>query len=190
MAQTIRHEVTRLLREVGRGEEGALELLTPLVYRELHARARAQMRSQEPGHTLQTTALANEAWMRLVDQERTSWSDRSHFFAVAATCIRSILIDHARRKGALKRDGGKRMPIEAAEAIANPEPEEFLALDAALTRFAGVDERKARVLELRFFSGLENTEIAEALGVSVGTVERDLRLGRAWIAREMGRSDG
>ncbi len=185
-----RDEVTRLLRRAGRGEERARERLASLVYRELHARAHAQMRSQDAGHTLQTTALANEAWMRLVDQERVDWSDRAHFFAVATTCIRRLLVDHARRRGAQKRGAGaRRVPIEVAESIASPEPEEFLALDAALTRFADVDARKARALELRFFAGLENAQVAEILGVSVGTVERDLRLARAWIARELDRRE-
>ena len=181
-------EVTELLRKASAGDTSAIDRLMPHIYDELRARAGAFLRKERPDHTLQTTALVHEAYLRLIDQENVEWSDRAHFFAIAATCIRRILVDHARKRHAKKRDASAgRVPLEKIDVAVRTPPAELLALDAALGRLAEQDERKARVVELRFFGGLRNEEVGELLGVSLGTVERDLRLARAWLHRELTR---
>jgi RNA polymerase sigma factor (TIGR02999 family) len=178
--------VTRLLQAWGGGDEGALERLTPLVYRELHAIARRTMRRELPGNTLQTTALIHEAFLRLVDNEGTRWQDRAHFFAVSAQIMRRILVDGARARHAEKR-GGEAMKFQLNEAIdAAPERgRELIALDDALQALGELDPRKARVVELRYFGGLSVEETAEVLKISPQSVLRDWKLARAWLMKEM-----
>jgi len=179
-------EVTRLLRRIPTGDTAAREELARILHAELRGRAAVQLRRERPDHTLQPTALANEAWMRLVEEERVECEDRTHFFALAATCIRRILVDHARRRAAVRRGGGaSRVELELDLQPGGERSRELLGLDDALAGLQALHERKARVVELRFFGGLTNEEIARFLGVSTGTVERDLRLARAWLRREL-----
>jgi RNA polymerase sigma factor (TIGR02999 family) len=179
-------EVTRLLREAVRGDRAAMDRLMPLVYEELRRRAAQYLRRERQDHTLQATALVHEAYLRLIDQNNVEWADRTHFFAVAATCIRRILVDHARRRRAAKRGSRlKPVPLEEADAVVTEVHEDLLALEEAMNRLAGRDPRKARVVELRFFGGLRPDEIGPILDVSSATVERDLRLARAWLHREL-----
>ena len=179
-------EVTRLLLAWGQGEETALEKLIPLVERELHQIARRYMLKENPGHTLQTTALVNEAYLKLVDLDRVHWKDRAHFFAVSSQLMRRILVDHARSRGSKKR-GGETRRVKLDEAlIVSPEPDEdIVELDEALKALAEFDPRKERVVELRFFGGLTVKETAEVLGVSSETVLRDWRLAKLWLLREL-----
>ena len=181
------HEVTILLRAWGGGKKQALDRLAPLVYRELHQIAGRLMASQRPNHTLQATALINEAYVRLVDARQASWQDRAHFFALCASAMRQILIDHARARASEKR-GGDQIVIELDEALAAaPSPAaNLLELDDALKRLAALDPRKSQVVELRFFGGLNLEETAEALKVSTKTVQRDWDLARAWLYGELG----
>jgi RNA polymerase sigma factor (TIGR02999 family) len=180
---------TEILHAMRHGDPKAAEALLPLVYEELRQLAERSFRRQRAGHTLQATALAHEAWMRLIDQTSVAYNDRRHFFAVAATAMRQILTDHARRVGAAKRGGDlARFALEDADgAIAGDDAHalDMLALDAALTRLAALDERKHRVVELRFFGGLSMDDIAETMGVSKRTVESDWRGARAWLLREL-----
>ncbi len=179
-------EVTHLLREAVKGDQAAMDRVMPLVYEELRARAAVYMRHERQEHTLQATALVHEAYMRLIDQKQVEWADRTHFFAVAATCIRRILVDHARRRQAVKRGGHMNpVPLEEADAAVAEAHEELLNLEEAMNHLADVDARKARMIELRFFGGLQLDEIAQVLDVSAATVERDLRLARAWLHREL-----
>ena len=180
------NEVTLLLRAWGEGDAQALERLTPLVYQELHRIARGYMRKERPDHTLQTTALINEAYVRLVDVRRVNWQDRAHFFAVCARAMRRILVDHARSRGYQKRGGGKISVQLDAVTEANWTPDSnILELDDALNRLSALDPRKGKVVELRFFGGLSVDETAEALGISPETVMRDWKLARAWLFREL-----
>jgi RNA polymerase sigma-70 factor, ECF subfamily len=188
-------DVTALLRAWGQGEQTALHELLPLVYGELRRQAARRLRAQPPGHTLQATALVHEAYLRLVDRDTagTDWQDRSHFFAVAARAMRSVLVDHARARRAAKRGGGARaLTLETADAsgaLADRSSDPGLdveALDEALTRLAALDPRQARVVELRYFGGLSIEETAQALGVSHATVEREWRTARLWLRRELG----
>ncbi len=175
--------VTQLLVDWRAGDADALDQLMPLVYEELRQVAKRHMRS-EGAITLQATALVNEAYLRLVDMD-VQWQDRVHFFAIAASLMRRILVDEARRRRALKRGGPeKALPLEDADAALEPD-HELVALDDALTDLAKVDERKARVVELRHFAGLTIAETAEALGIGHATVERDLKMAHAWLTREM-----
>lgn len=177
--------VTQLLVDWRSGDSQALDQLMPLVYQELRKVARHSMRSEGP-ITLQATALVNEAYIRLVDME-VEWQDRVHFFAIAASLMRRILVDEARRRRALKRGGPERpLPLEDADSALEPDAE-LVALDDALTDLAKVDERKARVVELRHFAGLTIAETAEALRIGHATVERDLKMALAWLNREMSR---
>jgi len=174
-------EVTALLLKWGAGDEAALDRLMPLVERELHVIARRCMASERPGHSLQATALVNEAYLRLVDVQRVKWKDRLHFLAVGARLMRRILVDHARARGYQKRGGGAaRVTFDEALVVAAAPDQALVALDDAL------DNRKARVIELRFFGGLSVDETASALNVSAETVMRDWRLAKAWLLREMG----
>jgi RNA polymerase sigma-70 factor, ECF subfamily len=184
--------VTALLRAWGSGERAAFDELLPLVYDELRRRAARYMRAQPTGHTLQTTALVHEAYLRLVDQEGVEWQGRAHFFSVAARAMRSILVDHARGRHAAKRGGAARaLTLGAADAVADRETApgvDVLALDEALSRLAELDPRQGRVVELRYFGGLSIGEAAAALGVSHATVERDWSTARLWLKRELSAS--
>jgi RNA polymerase sigma factor (TIGR02999 family) len=181
-------DVTELLVAMGRGDASAIERLMPLVHAELRRVARRQMRRERQGHTLQTTALVNEAYLRLIDVTRVDWQDRAHFFAMSARLMRRILVDHARSRQFLKRGGGAEMlPLEAAGVISFERPADLVALDDALTALAAVDARKGQVVELRFFCGFSVEETAEALAVSPETVMRDWRLAKVWLLRELRR---
>lgn len=179
------NDITRLLLELGPDNPDAADRLVPLLYTELRALAQRHMRAERAGHTLQPTALVHEAFLRLVDQNRAQWQNRAHFLAVAARTMRRILVDHARRHGARKRDGGQRVTLHGDIALEAPAVD-VLELDAALERLREVDERAQRVVELRFFGGLDVPGTAAVLGVSPATVKRDWRFARAWLAREMG----
>ena len=179
-------EITGLLIAWSDGDQVALERLLPLIERELHRIARHYMRRESPGHTLQTTALVNEAYFRLVDQKRVRWQNRAHFFAIAAQIMRRILLNHARDRHRAKR-GGRAVQVSLSEVavMSGGHSEELIALDEALERLAAFDPRKARVVELRHFGGLTAAEAAEVLGVSVITVERDWTAAKAWLAKEV-----
>ena len=181
-----RHQVTLLLDDWSRGNRDALDTLMPLVHAELHAVARRHLGRERRGHTLQPSALVNEAYLRLVGERGMRWQNRAHFIAVAAQLMRFILVDHARRRRQPKRGGGALHVTLEHEAMSAPERSgEVVALDDALTRLAAIDERKSRIAELRYFGGLTVEETAEALSVSVATVMRDWRLTRAWLHREL-----
>ena len=180
------NEVTRLLIDWGNGDKGALERLTPLVYDELRALARRYMRRERAGHTLQTTALVNEAYLRLVQQKDVHWQNRAHFFGIAAQLMRRILIDHARSHHRARRGGGAfKLPLDEAALVSGERAAELIALDDALRDLEAVDPRKGRIIELRFFGGLSLEETAQALGVSSMTVLRDWRMTKAWLRREI-----
>lgn len=177
-------EITQILAELREGAPDAAHRLAPLIYDELRRIAQRYMRHERPDHTLQATALAHEAYLRLADQQQ-DWQNRSHFFAVAAVVMRHILVDYARARCAAKRQ-----TVEeniAAQGVTNStrSPEDMLALDAALCRLAEWDSRQSRIVELRFFGGLSSEEIASLLGVSVRTVKREWSLARAWLHREL-----
>jgi RNA polymerase sigma factor (TIGR02999 family) len=180
------HEVTELLQAWSAGDESALEKLAPLVYDELHRTAHRYMVREQAGHTLQTTALVNEVYMRLVKVREVSWQGRTHFFAVCARMMRRILTDFARSQRYLKRGGcATHLPFDE-ELFPGSEPHaDIVALDDALNVLADVDRRKSQVVELRFFGGLSVDETAHVLGVSVETVQRDWRLSKVWLLREM-----
>ncbi len=182
------HEVTGLLQRWSDGEKEALDRLVPLVYDELRRAARRYMRTENDNHTLQTTALVNEVYLRLVDQKQTRWQNRAHFFGIAAGMMRRILVDHARRRKYQKRGGGTdvvQLSLREAEAFAREEDLDLLKLDEALTELAKLDPRRSRVVELRFFAGLDMKETAEALHVSIATVLRDWNMAKAWLYRYM-----
>ena len=181
--------VTQMLRDWRDGQTQAWENLLPLVYAELHRQAANFLRKERSGHTLQTTALINEAYLKLIDRRGVNWQDRAHFFAVAAQAMRRILVDYARRKHRAKREGDQiKLTLEAAEMISTKErPVDLIALDEALNRLSERDEQQARVVELRYFSGLTLEETAEALHVSRATVARDWETARAWLHRELTR---
>lgn len=180
------NDVTLLLRAWGEGSKEALDRLAPLVHRELHRIAGRLMAGQRPNHTLQATALVNEAYLRLVDSQQVKWQDRAHFFALCALAMRQILVDHARSRGSAKRGGGQ-VSIELEEGLAADSPPEanLQELDDALNRLAALDPRKSQVIELRFFGGLSVAETAEALKISPETVQRDWKLARAWLYGEL-----
>jgi RNA polymerase sigma factor (TIGR02999 family) len=178
--------VSQLLVDWSNGDEAALDKLMPLVYEELRQLARKHMRRENPGHTLQTTALVNEAYLRLVGQQAIQWQNRAHFFAIASRVIRRILVDHARSRHRAKRGGGARkVSLEGAAVTSPDQPLDMIAIDEALTRLAALDDRKGRVVELRLFGGLTNEEAAEILNVSPNTVMRDWSLAQAWLRREL-----
>lgn len=188
MTQSAAHEITGLLLAWRDGDSGALERLTPLVYQELHRLARGYLRRERAGHTLQTTDLVNEAYLRLIDTSQMRWQNRAHFFAVSAQLMRRILVDFARARRNLKR-GGDAAQVSLDEAlIIGPERDtELVALDDALTALAKLDERQSKIVELRFFGGLSEVEIAEVLQVSPRTVSGDWHLARSWLLRELSR---
>ena len=179
-------EITRLLAEWGHGDRNALEQLTPLVYAELRRIAARQMRREDGGHTLQPTALVNEAFVRLCGGAPPSWQDRAHFFGVCARVMRHILTDHARAQLREKRGAGAvHLPLDAAETVVQQTPVDHAALDDALRALESVDPRKARIVELRYFAGLGIEETAEAMGVSAMTVRRGWMRAKAWLYREL-----
>lgn len=183
--------VTILLQQWSRGNQGVIEQLFPLVYDELRKLAGGYLRRERPDHTLQSTALVHEAFLRMVDQQAVEWQSRAHFFGIAARIIRQILVDHARARRAQKR-GGDALTLPLDEALAVPERKnvDLVALDDALTALARLDERQAKVVELRFFAGLSIEETAEALRTSAATVKRDWVVAKAWLLRELDRSGG
>ncbi len=185
-------DITGLLRRAAHGDRTAFDRLLPLVYDELRHLAHAKLRLEQAGHTLQTTALVHEAYLRLVDQTRVEWNGRHHFFAVASEAMRRILIDYARRRRAAKRGGDARaVPLEAAAEVpadgvlSAEQAEELLALDDALVRLATFNPEGARVVQFRFFGGLTNQEVAEVLGTSERTVRRAWTVAKAWLGREL-----
>jgi RNA polymerase sigma factor (TIGR02999 family) len=183
------HEVTQLLKAWSLGDDQALEKLTPLVYRQLHQIAQRYMAGERAGHPLQTTALVNEAYLRLVDCGKVKWQDRAHFFAVSAQLMRRILVDFARSRGYLKRGGAApHISLEEAPSVCNEPDSNLVALDDALNALSAVDERKSKVVELKFFGGLSVEETAEVLRVSSDTVVRDWRLAKIWLLRELSRT--
>jgi RNA polymerase sigma factor (TIGR02999 family) len=186
-------EVTCLLRAWGSGDEKALQKIIPLVYDQLHAAARRYMAGERAGHTLQTTALIHETYLRLIDIRHVEWQDRAHFLAVCAQLMRRILIDFARSRGYQKRGGAAPHVNFDEKLVLTPEPDlNLVALDDALNRLAQVDERKSKVVELRFFGGLGVKETAEVMKVSADTVMRDWKLAKVWLLRELrgGRAHG
>ena len=184
---TENHDVTGLLQAWRAGDASAGERLLPIVYAELHRRAAAAMRREDPGHTLQPTALVNEAYMRLVGQRQADWQNRSQFYGIAAQLMRRILIDHAREHLAAKRGGGARqVTLSGVEAPADSDDAvEILALHDAIEKLATLDQRQARIVELRYFAGLSVEEAAEALEISPATVKREWATARAWLKREL-----
>ena len=186
------NDATLLLRAWGAGDREALDHLTPIVYRELRRLAQRYMKRERPGHSLQATALVNEAYLRLVDYKHMQWQDRSHFFAVSAQLMRRILAEHARRHN-LKRGGGvQHASLEESAVVGGSPTADLRALDDALNELARMDARKAQVVEMRFFGGLTVDEIAEVLRISPVTVMRDWTTAKAWLYRELtqGASDG
>ncbi len=179
-------EVTQLLVDWGNGDKAALDRLTPLVHEELHRLAHRHMRLERPNHTLQTTALVNEAYVRLVDQRNLHWKNRAHFFSIASRLMRRILVDLARAHYGAKRGGrAPRVSLDEAAIVSRERAAELVALDEALTRLAEIDERKSKVVELRFFGGMSVEEAAEALRVSPITIKRDWSTAKAWLYREI-----
>ena len=180
-------EVTRLLIDLRKGDSQAEEKLIPLVYHELRRLAARYMRGERPGHSLQPTDLVHEAYIRLTGVREVEWQNRSHFFAIAAQLMRRILVDRARARHADKRGGlYTAVTFDDAFAIASGHSEQMIRLDEALSRLGKLDERQARIVELRFFGGCTESETAEVLGISTRTVKRDWRLARAWLYQEVG----
>jgi RNA polymerase sigma factor (TIGR02999 family) len=179
------HGVTGLLQAWGGGDPAALDQLVPIVYEELRRQAQRYLQRESPGHTLQTTAIVHEAYLRLVDQRQAHWQNRAQFFGVAAQLMRRILVDYARRHQAAKRGGSAiQVPYEEG-AVAAAADVDLVVLDDALTRLAVLDPQQARVVELRYFTGLGIEETAEALGISPATVKREWAMARAWLKREL-----
>jgi RNA polymerase sigma factor (TIGR02999 family) len=179
-------EITELLVEVRRGDREALNRLVPLVNAELHRLARGRLRSEFAAHTLQPTELIHEAYLRLLQGSQPEWESRTHFFSIAARLMRQILTDHARARNSQKRDHTATVTLAHAGYLEPQTPSSLLALDGALETLANVDQRKSRAIELRYFGGLSIEEIASVLDISVATVRRDLRMGEAWLRREIG----
>jgi len=179
-------EVSQLLLDWSNGNQAALDRLTPLVYEELHRLAHRHMRLERPNHTLQTTALVNEAYVRLVDQRNLHWKNRAHFFSIASRLMRRILVDLARAHKRAKRGGGAlQVSLDEAAMVSSERAAELVALDEALTTLAAIDQRKSQVVELRFFGGMSVEETAEALGVSPITIKREWSTAKAWLYREI-----
>ena len=180
------HDLTQLLQEWSEGDENALARLMPLVHDELHRLAHQHMKRESAGHILQTSALINEAYLRLVDQPQIRWQGRAHFFGIAARIMRRILVDDARRRNATKRGGSFiQVPLDDASSVVQQQAENVAALDDALPRLEVIDERQGKIVELRFFGGLSVEETAAVLEVSPGTVMRDWSFARAWLRTEM-----
>ena len=188
MADVPSEDVTRLLARWKDGDEAALQQLLPIVHEQLRTMARRQMAAERPGHTLQPTALVNEAYLRLVNLKQMHWQNRAHFFAMAARLMRRILVDFARSRGYQKRGGGaQQVSFTQALEVAEGQPTDVVALDDALEALAHVDQRKSRVVELRFFGGLSVEETAEVLNVSRETVKRDWKVAKMWLLRHLRR---
>lgn len=186
LAMTSEHEVTGLLRAWGAGDEEALQKLVPLVYRELRQAAQRHMAGEKPGHVLQTTALINETYLRLVDVRGVSWQNRSHFFAISAQLMRRVLTDYARTRRYQKRSGKVlRVKLDESLLVTSPTDIDLVALDEAMKKLAIVDERKSRVVEMRFFGGLNVQQTAMVLKVSPDTVTRDWKVAKVWLLREL-----
>jgi RNA polymerase sigma factor (TIGR02999 family) len=181
-------QVTELLRHRKRGDERALDTLLPLLYQELRRLAHYHLQSERPDHTLQTTALVHEAYLRMVGSQSVDLQNRAHFIAVASRLMRQILVDYARERRASKRDGGCRIAVEYLDALPVNGDAELLALDDALNQLAGIDERQGKIVEMKFFGGLSAPEISQVLGISRATVDRDWATARVWLHRQMSRT--
>jgi RNA polymerase sigma factor (TIGR02999 family) len=180
------NQVTQLLLDWSRGNKAALDQLMPVVYQELRKLASGFLRGERPDHTLQPTALIHEAYLRLIEQDLPQWQSRSHFFGVAARLMRQILVDHARSHQAAKRGGDQeKLSLDEAPVFSQQHAADVVALDEALNKLATFDERKCRIIEMRFFGGMTEEETGEALGLSAVTVRRELRLAKAWLRREL-----
>lgn len=183
---SIQEEITGLLLKWSKGDTTALEQLIPMVYPELRRMARRYMGRENAQHTLQTSALINEAYLRLIDQQEVEWQDRAHFYAVAAQVMRHILVDHARKHRYIKHGGGtQHIALDDIAVLKEERASEFIALDDALNGLAEIDQRKSRIVELRFFGGLTVEETAQVLDISPITVKREWRAARAWLLREI-----
>jgi RNA polymerase sigma factor (TIGR02999 family) len=183
-------DITGLLVAWSNGDRAALDSLVPLIYAELHRLARRYMRQEGPGHTLETTALVNEAYLRLVNQKQVNWQNRTHFFAVSAQSMRNILVDMARGRKRQRRGGdAEHLSLDESLVFSEERASELIALDDALTALAKVDERKGRIVEMRYFGGLSVEETAEVLQISVATVDREWRRARAWLYSELNKAD-
>ena len=179
--------VTEMLRDWRNGDQEALEKLIPVVYDELRRQAANYLRRERPGHTLQTTALIHEAYLRLINQQNIEWQNRAHFYAIAARLMREILVDHARKRQASKRGGSDiKVPLEEAMVVSPERSVDLVALDEALTRLAAIDAQQSRIVELRYFSGLSVEETAEVMAVSSRTVKRDWNVAKAWLRHQLG----
>ncbi len=190
MGETIRHDITGMLREWSSGDPEALERLLPMVYKELHRQAAAYLRRERVDHTLQATALINEAYIKLVDQNSPQFEDRTHFFAISARLMRQILVDHARTRQRAKRGGSEAVKVELDEAVhvgIEAQNVDLIALDDALSRLGQLDAQQAKIVELRYFSGLSLDEAADALKISRATTARDWNVAKAWLRRELSR---
>ena len=183
------NDITGWLARWQDGDETALDKLVPLVYQELHRLASSYMRSERSGHLLQTTALVNEAYLRLRETDGIHWQDRNHFYAVAARAMRRVLVDFARARKQHKRNGGHQVSLDEALTIASDRSADIVALDDALTMLAKLDRRQSQIVELRFFGGLTEPHIARVLGVSPRTVSSEWRLARSWLLRELNGDD-
>lgn len=179
-------EISQLLNAWGNGDQAALDKLIPLVYDELHRLAARYMRRESPDHTLQTSALVNEAYIKLIDQKNVRWQNRAHFFGIAAQLMRRILVDHARKHGRAKRGAGvPKLPLHETAVVSVDQSAEFIVIDDALKNLAQIDPSKSRIVEMRFFGGLTMEEIAEVEKVSPSTIEREWRKAKAWLYREI-----
>lgn len=184
--KSMEDKVTQLLLAWRNGDTQALDRLTPLVYDELRRLAARYLRHERQGHSLQATALVNEAYLQLIGQQPIDWQSRAHFIGIAARLMRNILVDHARARAAAKRgQGADALPLDEAKAVAHPTTPDLLALDDAMQDLAKFDERKSRMIELRYFGGLSMEEIAEVTNLSAATIRRDLRMAEAWLGRQM-----
>jgi RNA polymerase sigma factor (TIGR02999 family) len=179
------HVLTKLLQRWSGGDRQALDQLVPLVYHELHRLAAGYLRAERPDHTLQTTALVNEAYLRLADRNPLPWQNRAHFYGVAAQILRHILVDHARERNAVKRGGNNKVSLDQALTVPAQPDVDLVALDESLDRLAEFDPKKARLVELKYFAGLPVHEVAELLGISPATVHREWAIARTWLYRNM-----
>jgi RNA polymerase sigma factor (TIGR02999 family) len=190
MQTPVAGDVTKLLLDWNDGDEEALPRLLPLVYQELRRLARRYMALERPGHTLQASALVNEAYLKLVDNRRVQWKNRAHFFGVSAQLMRRILVDFARRRHYLKRGGGAQaITLDEELVVSGKESKDLVAIDDALKALEAFDARMARVVEMRFFAGLSVVEMAEALNVSPETIQRDWRVAKAWLYKELNKKE-
>jgi RNA polymerase sigma factor (TIGR02999 family) len=184
------NDISKLLRAWSGGNQSAFNGLTPIVYKKLRRLAHKYMRGERPGHTLQTTALVNEAYMRLVDYKRMTWQDRAHFFAVAAQVMRRILVDHARSQNTKRGAGVEHVTLDDVAVVSGDRSGDLVALDDAMNALARLDPRKVKIIEMRFFGGLSVEETAEVLRVSPATVRRDWSIAKFWLYRELGGGTG